>query len=72
MAMGFFGKLFIGFIAAVALLGIVGWIVSKRNAGRKGSGSDQADEILPEKTVNNVLDVRDRFNRARYMDEDGK
>lgn len=70
--MGFFGKLFIGFIAAVVLLGIVGWIVSKRNAGRKGSGSDQADEILPEKTVNNVLGVRDRFNRARYMDEDGK
>ena len=70
--MGFLGKLFIGFIAAVVLLGIVGWIVSKRNAGRKGSRSDQADEILPEKTVNNVLDVRDRFNRARYMDEDGK
>lgn len=70
--MGFLGKLFIGFIAAVVLLGIVGWIVSKRNAGRKVSGSDQADEILPEKTVNNVLDVRDRFNRARYMDEDGK
>lgn len=70
--MGFLGKLFIGFIAAVVLLGIVGWIVSKRNAGRKDSGSDQADEILPEKTVNNVLDVRDRFNRARYMDEDGK
>lgn len=70
--MGFLGKLFIGFIAAVVLLGIVGWIVSKWNAGRKGFGSDQADEILPEKTVNNVLDVRDRFNRARYMDEDGK
>ena len=29
-------------------------------------------ELLPERTVKNVADLNDRFNRARYMSEDGK
>lgn len=68
--MGFFGQLFIVFITAVVLLGIVGWAVARRNAAKKGASAD--DQVLSEKTVNNVLDLNDRFNRARYMDEDGK
>ena len=68
--MGFFGQLFIVFITAVVLLGIVGWAVARRNAAKKGASTD--DQVLSEKTVNNVSDLNDRFNRARYMDEDGK
>jgi hypothetical protein len=68
--MGFFGQLFIVFITAVVLLGIVGWAVARRNAAKKGASAD--DQVLSEKTVNNVSDLNDRFNRARYMDEDGK
>lgn len=70
--MGFFGQLFIVFITAVVLLGIVGWAVARRNSAKKGASADDQDQVLSEKTVNNVLDVNDRFNRARYMDEDGK
>ena len=69
--MGFFGQLFIVFITAV-LLGIVGWAVARRNAAKKGASADDQDQVLSEKTVNNVSDLNDRFNRARYMDEDGK
>ncbi len=68
--MGFFGQLFIVFITAVVLLGIVGWAVARRNAAKKGASAD--DQVLSEKTANNVSDLNDRFNRARYMDEDGK
>ena len=68
--MGLFGQLFIVFITAVVLLGIVGWAVARRNAAKKGASAD--DQVLSEKTVNNVSDLNDRFNRARYMDEDGK
>ena len=70
--MGFFGQLFIVFITVVVLLGIVGWAVTRRNAAKKGASADDQDQVLSEKTVNNVLDLNDRFNRARYMDEDGK
>jgi hypothetical protein len=70
--MGFFGQLFIVFITAVVLLGIVGWAVARRNAAKKVASADDQDQVLSEKTVNNVSDLNDRFNRARYMDEDGK
>lgn len=69
--MGFFGKAFFAFLAVVILLGIVGWIITKRRADREGSPADGQDEVLSEKTVNNVLDVNDRFQRARHMDQDG-
>ena len=36
------------------------------------ASADDQDQVLSEKTVNNVSDLNDRFNRARYMDEDGK
>lgn len=61
--MGFFGKLFCTFFGVVAALGGVGlW-------QRKRSG-DKDEPILPQKVVDNVLAIRDHFNRARYMDRD--
>ena len=63
--MGFFGKLICAFFGAVAALGGIGlW-------QRKRSG-DKDDAFLTQKAVDNVLAIRDRFNRARYMDRDGK
>ena len=70
--MGFFGQLFTVFITVVILLGIVGWAMARRKAAQKDASAHEQDQVLSEKTVNNVLDVNDRFNRARYMDEDGK
>ena len=69
--MGFIGKLFVGFLAVVAVLGIVGFVLKKRAAQGKGDGSRQ-EELLSEKVVENVFDLKDRFNRARQMDRDGK
>lgn len=73
MALGFFGKLFFGFLAAVVLGGIVGLVIVKVRASRKGTTETQEmDEILPGHGSENVADLNDRFNRARYMDRDGE
>ena len=70
--MGFIGKLFVGFLALVAVLGIVGFVLIRSRAAREGVSREQAEEeLLPKKTDENVADLRDRFNRARYMDRDG-
>ena len=60
-----------GIVAAIVVLGLVGLILTKRDAA-KGKAAPPQTEVIPEKTLNNVLDVQDRFNRARYMDKDGK
>ena len=44
-----------------AVLGIVGIVMLKK----KGKTETRDD-------TENVVDLNDRFNRARYMDEDGK
>ena len=62
--MGFFGKLFIGFLAVVVILGIVGFIMSIR-AKKRGEAENSSKDVLE-----NVADLKDCFNRARYMDED--
>ena len=67
--MGFFGKLFIGFLAVVAVLAIIGFFQKRRDA-KKGLLSPE-EEVLSQKTVDNVLDLNDHFNRARYQDKDG-
>ncbi len=69
--MGFFGKLFFGFLVVVAVLGIIGLFLKKRDV-KKGVCSPEEDELLSTKTVENVLDLNDRFNRARYQDQDGQ
>ena len=71
VTIGFFGKLLIGFFAVFAVLGIVG-LVMRLRAAKKGTPANDAedDEIIPMKTLENVQSINDRFNRARYMQED--
>lgn len=59
----FLGKLFVGFLAAVGALGL--WGLVKKDGGER-------ENALTQSIVENVHDLRDRFNRARYMDRDGK
>lgn len=61
----------IGLICLIALMGLIGFIITKRRAAKgEKDPSGQPAEVLPERTVNNVFDLRDRFNRARYMNRD--
>lgn len=69
--MGFFGKLFFGFLAVVVLLALIGFFLRRRDI-KEGLVSPDEEEGLTQKAVDNVNDLNDRFNRARYMDEDGK
>ena len=62
----FLGKLFLIFLLMDLVLGAIGFWQKKRNPGKE-SGEDSID-----KAMNNAVDLNDRFNRARYMDEDGK
>ena len=65
--MGFFGKLFFGFLLLVAVLALIGYLQTRRSPADKAE-----DEVLSQKTVDNVLDLNDHFNRARYQDKDGE
>lgn len=67
--LGFFGKLFFGFLAVIAVLAILGFFLRRRDV-KMGRISPE-EEALSQKTVNNVADLNDDFNRARYMDQDG-
>ena len=60
------GKILLGLLIAVVILGAIGWWMKKRNPGEK-SGEETLD-----KAMGNVVDLNDRFNRARQMDQDGK
>ena len=53
-------------IACVAALGVVGGILVWR-ARKKGETSIPLGRV-----TENVADLNDRFNRARYQDQDGK
>ena len=50
------------------MLGIIGFIQSRR-AKKKGEAVGTPEELIPSE---NVPNLNDRFNRARYMDQDGK
>ena len=63
--MGFFGKLFVGFLIVVAVLGVVGLLMAHR-AKKRGEAEPSSN------VTENIADVNDRFNRARYMSKDGK
>ena len=65
--MGFFGKLFFGFLLLVAVLALIGYLQTRRSPADKAEA-----EVLSQKTVDNVLDLNDHFNRARYQDTDGE
>ena len=66
--LGFIGRLFLGFLAVVVILGIIGLVMRRRKANAHPDG----EEVLPEEVVENVNDLNDSFNRARYMDKDGQ
>ena len=60
------GRFLIGFFAVVAILGIIGvWMLKRKKAGRTGADA-------PKSITENIADLNDRFNRVRYMDQDGK
>lgn len=59
-----FAKFFILFFSVLIVLGLIGLWMKKR------SGSQEEEDPMSEKNVNNVNDLNDHFNRARYMDED--
>ncbi len=70
--LGFFGKLFFGFLAVVVILAILGFFLKRRDARENPSAPGEDESFFSEKEVGNVQDLNDHFNRARYMDEDGK
>ena len=70
--LGFFGKLFFGFLAAVVLLAILGFFLVRRDKKMNPSAREEDPALLSERAVGNVQDLNDRFNRPRYMDQDGK
>ena len=59
-------SLVLWFLVAVATLGVVGGVIAWR-ARKKGKAMDPR-----EGTAENVADLNDRFNRARYQDQDGR
>ena len=63
--MGFFGWLLVGFLIVVAALAAIGLLMAHR-AKKRGEAEPSSN------VTENVADVNDRFNRARYMSKDGK
>lgn len=61
-----FGKFMIAFLVILAVLASIGYWMKKREAFKKG------DIKTPDQALNNVADLADNFNRARYQDQDGK
>ena len=59
------GKIFWIFLAVFAALGAVGFVMARLRAkkGEKGDG-------LPDHGIENMADLNDRFNRARYMNRE--
>ena len=64
MQIAVLGRILLVLLITVAVLGVVGWMQSKR-AAKRGDATETREE------TENVADLRDRFNRARYMDMDG-
>ena len=48
------------------VLGVIGYVISRRRA-KKGEGDG-----LPDHGFDNLVDLNDRFNRARYMNQDAE
>ena len=67
--LGFVGKLFFGFLAVLALLAILGFFLKRKD---RRDGAAQEEDLLSQRTVGNVADLNDHFNRARFMDQDGQ
>ena len=61
-----FGKFMIIFLVVLAVLAVIGFWMKKKEAAKAG------EERSPEKVLENVADLADNFNRARYQNQDGK
>ena len=59
----------IGLLGLIIILAVVGLIQRKRNAA-KGRPDPAEEDFLSDKTVENVHNLNDHFNRARYMEDD--
>ena len=70
--MGPVGWFFVIFFAVVIVLGILGYFLKKRNARKNPASQTEDEPFLSEEEVGNVHNLNDQFNRARYMDKDGK
>ena len=66
MQIAVLGRIAIVLVIAAAVLGVVGMLLAKRKAKR---GDKQTE---PKNVTGNFTDLNDQFNRARYMEEDGK
>ena len=60
------GQILLIALAVVIVLGAVGLWLRKREPGK-----ESAEEAM-DKAMSNAVDLNDRFNRARYQNEDGK
>lgn len=67
----FLGRVFVGFLAVVGALGGVGLWQIKRKSKEENSSEQEEEGVLSQKIVDNVFDLKDGLNRARYMDNDG-
>ena len=61
-----FGTFMIVFLIVLAVLACIGFWMKKREPSR------QSEIKTPDQALNNGADLADRFNRARYQDQDGK
>ena len=60
-----FGTFMIVFFAVLAVLAVIGFLMKKN--------SPQSNDIKePDKVLENVADLADNFNRARYQEQDGQ
>ena len=60
-----FGTFMIVFFAVLAVLALIGFWMKKKNPASN-------DLRNPDKVLENVADLGDRFNRARYQEQDEK
>ena len=60
-----FGTFMIVFFAVLAVLAVIGYWMKKKNPV-----SNNFTE--PDKVLENVADLADNFNRARYQEQDGQ
>ena len=60
-----FGTFMIVFFAVLAVLAVIGYWMKKKNPV-----SNNCKE--PDKVLENVADLADNFNRARYQEQDGQ
>lgn len=70
------GNILAVILLGAAILAVIGYLQLK--CGKKKGAQEEVfgtkdiaeDEALNQKTVDHVLDLNDRFNRAPYMDKD--